>query len=156
MLLSNANFINSMKNFDKNNIDQKLRAKIKKIFDENPTLNEENAKKVSKAAACLFNWVKAVYEYSVIFSKIEKNPKEDINGPKTNEEEEKINKHKDDNPKKESQEEDKPDELLENAFKKMELFLDKPSISELKSYKKPPQQIELTMKCVCILLKKAT
>lgn len=62
-VLSQSNFIQQIKGFDKDNILPSTTNKIKKYVD-NPIFKPEEVKKVSGAAAALCIWVHAIYMYA--------------------------------------------------------------------------------------------
>lgn len=124
-----------------NNIDKQQRGKIKEILDENPSLSEEAIANVSKAAQCIFLWINAIYQYSVIYSEILQ-PKE-IHDDIITKEEKSIEKL-DENTK----------ELTKFDFAKQFDLIEKSLTTELKSFQKPPKEVEITLQCACILLNK--
>ena len=64
-VLSESNFIQQIKSFDKDNIPSSIINKIKKHID-NPTFLPAEVKKVSGAAAALCVWVHAIYLYATV------------------------------------------------------------------------------------------
>lgn len=133
-----------MKDFDANNIDYKQRTKIKKIFDENPSLTDEAIIRISIAGHAFFLWMKAIYQYSVIYSEIIK-PKKDQNDFNKKEEEKTKNKENSDDLEKESH------QTISIEISKLLDSISKSSITELKSCKQPAKEVAITMQCVCIL-----
>jgi len=61
-MLADSNFLPSLKNFDKDNIDAKIIDKIR-VFLQNPDFAPEVVKKASKAAFGLCCWVRAMESY---------------------------------------------------------------------------------------------
>ncbi|CAF0978027.1 unnamed protein product [Adineta ricciae] len=72
--LGDTNFINHLINFDKDNISDKIIMKISK-YTQDPTLAPAEIARVSTAAAGLFDWVRAMEQYSKIFKTVK--PKRD-------------------------------------------------------------------------------
>ncbi|RYH30478.1 hypothetical protein EON65_05000, partial [archaeon] len=65
-MLSDSGFLNSLMNFDKDNINPKIVAEIKKEFIENSEFNPESIAKASKAAEGMCRWVFAMVTYDRI------------------------------------------------------------------------------------------
>jgi dynein heavy chain, axonemal len=63
--LSEANFIQQIKSFDKDNISQSTTNKIRKYI-ENPQFKPEEVRKVSGAASALCSWVHAIFLYASV------------------------------------------------------------------------------------------
>jgi dynein heavy chain len=64
-VLANVNFLKSLKEFDKDNIDGKVIKKLLK-YTSDPELTEERMMNVSKAATAILMWVNAMVEYSKV------------------------------------------------------------------------------------------
>ena len=62
LMLADANFLSSLKNYDKDNIHPKIIEKIH-VYLENPDFTPEVVKKASKAAYGLCCWVRAMESY---------------------------------------------------------------------------------------------
>ena len=62
-MLSDSGFINSLMNYDKDNMNPKIVADIKKEFIENPDFNPEIIAKASKAAEGMCRWIFAMITY---------------------------------------------------------------------------------------------
>lgn len=69
-LLSQMDFMDSLKAYDKDNIPPKIIKKVKKYFDE-PKFQPEEVKKQSSAAMCLCMWVRAMVVYDRVAKNIE-------------------------------------------------------------------------------------
>jgi dynein heavy chain, axonemal len=69
-LLGDSQFLDKLKTYDKDNIDEKLLRKIKPYLD-NPDFNTESVKKVSSAAAGLCMWVGAMDVYARVAKDVE-------------------------------------------------------------------------------------
>lgn len=69
-LLGDSQFIEKLKSYDKDNIDEKQLKKIKPYLD-NPDFNAEAVKKVSSAAAGLCMWVGAMDVYARVAKEVE-------------------------------------------------------------------------------------
>jgi len=65
-MLSDAKFLDSLLNFDKDNIPEKVIEKIRKEYLTNPDFDPEKIKKVSTACEGLCRWVIAMSEYDFI------------------------------------------------------------------------------------------
>lgn len=65
-MLSDAKFMDSLLNFDKDNIPDKVIDKIRKEYLINPDFDPEKMKKVSTACEGLCRWVIAMSEYDEI------------------------------------------------------------------------------------------
>ncbi len=68
-VLSEANFLQQIKQFDKDHVSQSTANKIKKYVDM-PTFKVEEVKKVSGAAAALCVWVHAIYIYANVAKEV--------------------------------------------------------------------------------------
>lgn len=65
-VLSDAKFLDSLLNFDKDNIPDKVIEKIRKEYLINPDFDPEKMKKVSTACEGLCRWIIAMSEYDEI------------------------------------------------------------------------------------------
>lgn len=65
-MLSDAKFLDSLLNFDKDNIPDKVIETIRKEYLTNPDFDPEKIKKVSTACEGLCRWVIAMSEYDII------------------------------------------------------------------------------------------
>lgn len=65
-MLSDAKFLDSLLNFDKDNIPESVMAKIRKDYLPNPYFDPEKMKKVSTACEGLCRWVYAMSEYDKV------------------------------------------------------------------------------------------
>lgn len=65
-MLSDSGFINNLMTYDKDNMNPKIVAEVKKEFIENPEFNPELAAKASKAAEGMCRWVFAMITYDRI------------------------------------------------------------------------------------------
>jgi len=65
-MLSDAKFLDSLLNFDRDNIPDKVIEKIRKEYLTNPDFDPEKIKKVSTACEGLCRWVIAMSEYDHI------------------------------------------------------------------------------------------
>lgn len=65
-VLSDVKFLDSLLNFDKDNIPEEVIAKIRKDYLTNPDFDPEKMKKVSMACEGLCRWVIAMSEYDEI------------------------------------------------------------------------------------------
>ncbi|POM59710.1 hypothetical protein PHPALM_31519 [Phytophthora palmivora] len=70
VMLSNANLITLLKEYEKDKISSKMITKIKTFF-KNPDLNIENMKSISKAGAGLLVWVVAIVKYHDVAKNVE-------------------------------------------------------------------------------------
>ena len=68
-ILSEANFLQQIKSFDKDHVSASTINKIKKYVDM-PTFQKEEVKKVSGAAAALCVWVHAIYIYANVAKEV--------------------------------------------------------------------------------------
>ena len=71
-MLADLNFINTLRSFDKDSINEKSIQAITKIFEENHTLTVENVSKIATALVPFLLWVKGIHQYSLILLKIKK------------------------------------------------------------------------------------
>merc|ERR1719258_982322 len=62
-MLSDAEFLTTLKSYDKDNIEPKIIDKIRKNYQTNPDFTPEKAAKASKACAGLCKWVCAMDTY---------------------------------------------------------------------------------------------
>jgi hypothetical protein len=62
-MLSDTQFINSLMTYDKDNMNPKIVAEIKKDYTENPDFNPEIIAKASKAAEGMCRWIFAMVTY---------------------------------------------------------------------------------------------
>jgi dynein heavy chain len=62
-MLSDSGFLNSLMNYDKDNMNPKIVQEIKKEFLENPDFNPETIAKASKAAEGMCRWISAMITY---------------------------------------------------------------------------------------------
>jgi dynein heavy chain len=69
-LLSQMDFMDTLKGYDKDNINPKIIKKVKKYFDD-PRFIPEEVKKQSSAAMCLCMWVRAMVMYDRVAKNIE-------------------------------------------------------------------------------------
>ena len=167
-MLSNTNFLNELKSFDKDNLKQETLSKLKKIFEENHDFTLQNIQGISKAAANLYSWVVAILKYGELLKNIEdvRNP----DRPKTASKEKKIEKDNDIKGKKKEKGKPKPEieeqkgenlvnqnmteerkAILQQAHDAINC-LNKSSITEMKSLANPPANVLLTMRFVSMLL----
>jgi len=65
-MLSDVKFLDSLLQFDKDNIPDKVIEKIRKEYLTNPDFDPEKVKKVSTACEGLCRWVIAMSEYDII------------------------------------------------------------------------------------------
>lgn len=65
-MLSDVKFLDSLLNFDKDNIPDAVIEKIRKEYLTNPDFNPEKIKKVSAACEGLCRWVYAMSEYDKV------------------------------------------------------------------------------------------
>nr|XP_034195921.1 dynein heavy chain 7, axonemal-like isoform X1 [Osmia lignaria] len=65
-MLSDARFLDSLLNFDKDNIPDNVIEKIRKVYLSNPDFDPEKIKKVSTACEGLCRWVYAMSEYDKV------------------------------------------------------------------------------------------
>lgn len=65
-MLSDAKFLDSLLNFDKDNIPESVIEKIRKQYLTNPDFDPEKIKKVSAACEGLCRWVYAMSEYDKV------------------------------------------------------------------------------------------
>lgn len=65
-MLADANFINSLKQYDKDNINPKFVKEIVTRFLPDERFQPKNAEKASKAAAGLCKWVHAMITYDKV------------------------------------------------------------------------------------------
>lgn len=65
-MLSDARFLDSLLNFDKDNIPDHVIEKIRKQYLTNPDFDPEKIKKVSTACEGLCRWVFAMSEYDIV------------------------------------------------------------------------------------------
>lgn len=65
-MLSDARFLDSLLNFDKDNIPDNVIEKIRKVYLANPDFDPEKIKKVSTACEGLCRWVYAMSEYDKV------------------------------------------------------------------------------------------
>ncbi|KAE9205971.1 Dynein heavy chain 10, axonemal [Phytophthora fragariae] len=70
VMLSNANLITLLKEYEKDKISSKMITKIKTFF-KNPDLNIENMKSISRAGAGLLVWVVAIVKYHDVAKNVE-------------------------------------------------------------------------------------
>eukprot|EP00644_Phytophthora_capsici_P007267 jgi/Phyca11/16825/fgenesh1_pg.PHYCAscaffold_22_\ len=70
VMLSNANLITLLKEYEKDKISAKMITKIKTFF-KNPDLNIENMKSISRAGAGLLVWVVAIVKYHDVAKNVE-------------------------------------------------------------------------------------
>ena len=68
-LMSQMDFIDKLKNYDKDNISAKKIAKLKKFIDM-PDFNEAKMKSISSAATCLCGWCHAMYIYNKVAKEV--------------------------------------------------------------------------------------
>lgn len=68
-VLSESNFLQQIKGFDKDHVSQSTNNKIKKYVDM-PTFKPEEVRKVSGAAAALCVWVHAIYIYANVAKEV--------------------------------------------------------------------------------------
>ena len=68
-VLSEANFLQQIKGFDKDHVSNIVSNKIKKYIEQ-PTFRPEEVKKVSGAAAALCTWVHAIYIYASVAKEV--------------------------------------------------------------------------------------
>jgi dynein heavy chain len=68
-VLSQSDFLQQIKKFDKDNVSQSINNKIKK-YVENPDFTPEAVKKVSGAACALCIWVHAIYIYANVAKEV--------------------------------------------------------------------------------------
>lgn len=69
-LISQMDFMDSLKNYDKDNIPVKTIKKVKKYYDD-PRFTADGVKAVSSAAMCLCMWVRAMVVYDKVAKSIE-------------------------------------------------------------------------------------
>jgi dynein heavy chain, axonemal len=69
-LLSQMDFMDTLRNFDKNNINPKVIKKVEKYYND-PRFIPEEVKKQSSAAMCLCMWVRAMVVYDRVAKSIE-------------------------------------------------------------------------------------
>ena len=148
--------------------------KLKKIFESNPHFQKENVRNACQTSACLYTWVKGMYDCYLILKKV--NSKKEALQKEVGEKEEvktdDLKTEELEKPKIENEEEkkEKPDEkILEKEEKTVEQTLhevkpileaaleqinclDKHDIVEMKSLAKPPIMVGLTMHLVSLLL----
>lgn len=65
-MLADSGFLNSLLSYDKDNMDKKIVAEIKKDFIENPDFNPEIIAKASKAAEGMCRWCGAMITYDSV------------------------------------------------------------------------------------------
>ncbi|MCO5581018.1 hypothetical protein L7F22_034894 [Adiantum nelumboides] len=65
-LLNNRDFLLNLKDFDKDNIDPKIMAKIRQTYINNPDFTPERAANASAAAEGLCKWIIAMDKYDVV------------------------------------------------------------------------------------------
>jgi dynein heavy chain len=68
-VMSESNFIQQIKTFDKDSLTAPIVAKIKKFIDM-PSFHPEEVKKVSGAASALCVWVHAIYLYANVAKEV--------------------------------------------------------------------------------------
>ena len=68
-VLSESNFLQQIKGFDKDNVSSATNNKVKKFIDS-PTFTPAEVKKVSGAAAALCTWVHAIYLYANVAKEV--------------------------------------------------------------------------------------
>jgi dynein heavy chain len=71
--LNNAGFIGSLKDFDRDNVEESLILNLGKFLnsEENKTLlSLESVKSASKACECIIMWVNGIYNYYFVNKKI--------------------------------------------------------------------------------------
>ena len=68
-VLSEANFLQQIKGFDKDHVSNAVSNKIKKYIEQ-PTFKPEEVKKVSGAAAALCTWVHAIFIYANVAKEV--------------------------------------------------------------------------------------
>lgn len=69
-LLSQMDFMDTLRNYDKDNIQPKIIKKVKKYFDD-PKFTPDQVKAQSSAAMCLCMWVRAMVVYDKVAKSIE-------------------------------------------------------------------------------------
>jgi len=69
-VLANVNFLKTLRDYDKDNIEQKVINKITNKYLKDPTLTNDKMQSVSKAAASLMDWVRAIILYSEVSKKV--------------------------------------------------------------------------------------
>ena len=69
-LMSAMDFMDQLKNYDKDNIQKKIIQKVKKYYDD-PRFTADGVKSVSSAAMCLCMWVRAMVVYDRVAKSIE-------------------------------------------------------------------------------------
>lgn len=65
-LISDINFLDKLRNYDKDNIQPKIVEKIRKMYLPNPEFTPEKVKSASSAAEGLCKWVRAMENYDKI------------------------------------------------------------------------------------------
>jgi dynein heavy chain len=70
-LMANPQFLKTLKDYDKDNIDPKIVKKLQTDYVTKPNFNEESMRKVSLAATSLCMWVKAMVTYSKVAKDVE-------------------------------------------------------------------------------------
>lgn len=79
-MLADANFINSLKQYDKDNINPKFVKEIVTRFLPDERFQPKNAEKASKAAAGLCKWVHAMITYDKV-AKVRKGTQPTLSWP---------------------------------------------------------------------------
>ncbi|KAK2951696.1 putative Dynein axonemal heavy chain 1 [Blattamonas nauphoetae] len=68
--MMNAEFLGKLADYDKDSLDDKLKAKLKKTYISSPNFQPEVVESVSKAAKSLCTWVRALYDYSEVAKEV--------------------------------------------------------------------------------------